>query len=432
MRLLAASLAALCTITGAASSPQSPSRQSPRPGLYDANPNHLWNRIHGHFHVRVAESGGEHGFDTVDPLLWRETRYLLSGPSHVRAVSLLDEFLASAGERLVSDPLKRAVFQHDLWAIFDWLASVSEGEPKGRQALMSRVARVMRRVALTRKQIEALPDTYAAAVASGAFADRPDPAQPPAFLPRDLFDPKGRWIGIGGIRTVVPQHATELGRSAFIVLWSLPGGSVETAAYLKKLWDFPQPFVSDDAFQFARDGEVRGRLNRALPPVPDGTRIALVRKMMLIDDSGVIVPSNVVQTVQLRVFPGRQGFFELKMTRADLLAARAGGLRAVRNDEQDFVTFSAKGMDIFERPGQPGLSRLPTVLAGCLNCHHVEFEPATETIQSLRHMLKPSSLADSRHDRWARFFPQTLIAAEAKSRTYEWGVLQGLWQSLPR
>jgi hypothetical protein len=47
-------------------------------------------------------------------------------------------------------------------------------------------------------------------------------------------------------------------------------------------------------------------------------------------------------------------------------------------------------------------------------------------------MLKPSSLVDSRHERWARWSTQPVVAAEAKSRSYEWGVLKGLWQSPPR
>jgi hypothetical protein len=63
--------------------------------------------------------------------------------------------------------------------------------------------------------------------------------------------------------------------------------------------------------------------------------------------------------------------------------------------------------------------------------HQVGFEPAIVTVRSLRRMLRPGSLADARHERWARWFTQPIVAAEAKSRSYEWGVLQGLWQSDP-
>jgi hypothetical protein len=432
MRFLAAWVAAFLTIGGGASRLQISPGLSPRHGLYEANPNHLWNRIHETFHVRVAPDGSEYGFDTVDPLLWRQTRHLLTGPSHARAVIVLDEFLASNAERLIGDPLKRAIFQHDLWAIFDWLASTSEGDKKARAALEQRLARVIRRVALTRKDIEALPDSYTMAAASGAFADRTDRPQDQPILPRNLFTPAGPWISVGGVEPLLPKHAGELGRSAFIVLWSLPGGSAATTDYLKKLWDFPQPFVSDDAFRFAKDGEVRARLNPALPPVPDGTRIALVRKMLLIDDAGVIIPSNLIQSIQVRAFPARQAFSELKMSRAGLFAGKSGGLRAVGAGERDFITFSAKGMDPLEGESWRAPVHLSRVLDGCTNCHHVEFEPAIETVLSLRRILRPGSLVDSRHDRWARWFTQPIAAAGAKSRSYEWGVLEALWQSQPQ
>jgi hypothetical protein len=431
MRLLAACVVALLTIGGVASEIQVGPASLQRAGLYDPNPNHLWNRIHERFHIRIAPDGSEYGFDTVDPLLWRETRHLLVGPSHASAVRMLDEFLASNGERLISDPLKCAVFQHDLWAIFDWLASRSEGDTAARSALMQRVARVMRRVALSRKDIDGLPDTYATAIASGAFADPADASRQQPYLPRELFSPTGPWVSVGGSEPLLPHHAAELGRSAFIVLWNLPGGSAETVGYLQKLWSFPQPFVVDEAFQFARDGEVRAKLNPALPAVPDGTQIALVRKMLLIDETGVIVPSRLVQSIQLRAFPGR-AFSELQMNREALFAGKSGGLRAIGTDERDFITFSAKGMDPLEREDWVGSASLPRVLEGCINCHHVGFEPAIVTVRSLRRMLRPGSVVDSRHERWSRWFSQPIVAAQAKSRSYEWGVLQGLWQSQPR
>lgn len=89
------------------------------------------------------------------------------------------------------------------------------------------------------------------------------------------------------------------------MLWSVPGGSADTVRYLKKLWEFPQPFVSDQMFQLARDGELRAKVNPAMPEIPDGTRIALVRKMLLIDDAGVIVPSNLVESIQLSLVRNR-------------------------------------------------------------------------------------------------------------------------------
>jgi len=432
LRLLVACGTTLATIGSGPPSTQNRMSSPPPTGLYDANPNHLWNRIHERLHVRTAPDGTKYGFDTVDPLLWRETHYLVVGASSVSAMRVLDEFLAANGERLIRDPLKRAVFQHDLWAVFDWLASVSDGDKATRSRIMQRLARVKRRVALPRKNIDALPDTYAAAIASGGFADQPV-RLPQPYLPRDLFSSSGPWVtvGVGGLAPLLPQHSRELGRSAFIVLWSLPGGAAQTREYLQKLWNFPQPFVVDEMFQFDRNGEVRARINPALPAIPDGTRIALVRKMLLIDDSGVIVPSNLIESIQLRAFP-EPPFAELRMSRADLFAWKSGGLRGVSADEQDFITFSAHGMDPLEQKPWSKSTSVARVLAGCTSCHHVGVEPDITTVLSLPHMLRPASLVDFRHDRWGRWFTQPIVAAEAKSRSYEWGVLQGLWQSEPR
>lgn len=418
MARLIAVLAALTTLSVVALRTEQPP-PSPRVRIYDADDNHLWNRIHAAFHIRTAPDGSEYGADTVDPLLWRETRYLLTGESAARAVRLLDEFLQSNGERRIADPLKRAVFQHDLWTVFDWLASGSDGSRIERDALMPRVARVLRRVALPRERIEALPDTYAAAVESIAS------------LPRDLLARDGQWFRLGGTARLVPQHSGELGRSAFIVLWSVPGGSAKTMEYLQTLWNFPQHFVADDSFQLARDGEVRTKLNPALPPIPDGTRIALVRKMLLIDDSGVIVPTDLVESVQLRAFPGAV-FSEVRMNRAALFAGKSGGLRAVTTDERDFITFSAKGLDVFEHPPWRGPASNPRLIEGCTNCHHVGFEAPIATVLSLPQLLRSAAFVDSRHERWARWWTPQIVAAEAKSRSYEWGILTGLWQSHPR
>lgn len=430
MRLLPA-FAALLGVVGTASALQVDRTAAPREGLYDTDPGHLWNQLHQILRVRTAPDGSEHGFDAVDPLLWRETKYLLTGPSHARAIKVLDRFLASHGERLVRDRLKRAVFQHDLWAVFDWLATLRDRDSAARNALMWRVADVMRRVALPRKDIETLPDTYEAAVASGTIVDRRGAPRQRLALPSDLFDPAGPWVGIGGDQPTAAHHAVELGRSAFIVLWNVPGGAARTLEYLHSLWSFPQPFVPDGSFQFAKDGEVRATLNPALPPVPDGTQIALVRKMLLIDDAGVIVPSNIVESIQLRSFPGR-AFAEVRFSRAALFAGKAGGLRTVGPDDRDFITFSAHGMDPFEFPGSRGSVETIRVLDGCANCHQIDSQPATHTILSLREVLKPRRLVDPRHERWSRWFTQPMVAAGAKSRTYEWGVLQGLWQSQGR
>jgi len=50
--------------------------------------------------MRHARDGRQYGGDELDPYLWVDTKYLLSGPSRDEALKLLDEFLQQHSERL--------------------------------------------------------------------------------------------------------------------------------------------------------------------------------------------------------------------------------------------------------------------------------------------------------------------------------------------
>src|SRR5262249_8731983 len=135
--------------------------------IYDADPEHLWNRLYAAIYVRSTDEGHSHGQDELDPLLWENSTYLLTEPRYQQVLGLLNEFLDRRGEKLIAHPLKRALLQHDLWAVFDWLADptvehVSTTAHLGaeRRALRNRLAPVIRRLALSVKQIETLPDNY--------------------------------------------------------------------------------------------------------------------------------------------------------------------------------------------------------------------------------------------------------------------------------
>lgn len=170
-------------------------QQAREPYLFDSNPSHIWNRLHAALYERLDAAGHEYGRDELDPLLWAQTRYLISGPSRDPAICVMDEFLSGDAERLIRDPVKRAILQRDLWAVFDWLAGRAEMNAGINSELETRIAAIMRRVALSDAEIRALPDNYAAAMGSRKFAERYDTAhrsQP--FLPPDLFAPAGHWF----------------------------------------------------------------------------------------------------------------------------------------------------------------------------------------------------------------------------------------------
>ena len=99
--------------------------------------------------------------DRLEPLLWPESKHLLDGPPHKTALAVLEEFLTQSGEKLIEDPLKRAVLQRDLWAVFDWAANPAwaanpEGDhPTERHALQHRLAKIIQRLALSAEAIRA-------------------------------------------------------------------------------------------------------------------------------------------------------------------------------------------------------------------------------------------------------------------------------------
>jgi hypothetical protein len=77
--------------------------------LFNPDPRHVSNRLYRQLDERTERDGKRHGFDSLDPLLWSETNYLLTGKSHARALGLLNEFTRTHAERHVTDPVRRAI-----------------------------------------------------------------------------------------------------------------------------------------------------------------------------------------------------------------------------------------------------------------------------------------------------------------------------------
>jgi len=282
-----------------------PRHAEPLTTIYDSNPAHLWNRLYAALLIREDHHGNRYGEDSLDPLLWYESKHLLSEPSHRQAMQVLDEFLRTHGESLVHDPVKRAMLQRDLWAVFDWSVVQASGNnqyDKEKRELQVRLAEVLRRLALTPDELKALPDNYAQAVASGSLAKdfAPSDAQRP-FLPPDLFDPHGPWAGItpspdyAGLGVAKMHIFNVSGRSSFLVFVKLPGGHKATMDYFRALWNFPQPWVQEA-------NSDQATFNPSLPSFPAGTEVALVRRMNLFDSQGNLVTSNITESVQIRLY----------------------------------------------------------------------------------------------------------------------------------
>lgn len=397
--------------------------------LYDANPNHLWNRLYRALYQRTTKDGKEYGYDELDPLLWYQTTYLLKDPAYHQATALLDEFLSTHGERLIRDPLKRALLQRDIWAVFDWTTQVSI-ESRDKEHLQLRLVQVMKRLALSADEMKLLPDTYHQATGSTDFASTYDPNHPEQpFLPPDLFAANGTWVqlaGQGGDLIARAHTDAFSGRSVFRIFMRLPEGRAQTLAYLKQLAEFRNPWLPDPV----RSGLLTP--NPDLPQFPVGTELLLVRMVLLIDNQGKLQATNIVEGVQIRVHriipnsiensrnAARAGLDvgEFTLSRPKLFADDSGGLRALRPGDTEFPIFQSHGDDIFEASltGVRFERMLREPLQFCAACHSRSgvYSMLSRSGRVLIPAWDPNYEAEGTRG-WKR-------------RQYNWGLLQGLWR----
>jgi len=361
------------------------------------------------------------------------TGFLRTGPSYDKAVAVLDAFLSSSGERLIRDPLKRAVLQQDMWAVFDWTANrkvrnESASAAADRSALHGRLAEAIRRLALTSQEIASLPDNLGAAAASKKYTtayDEKNPRTP--FLPPNLLDPAGPWVCVRGAfrGPSGPVHATYYnGRSPFLVFISLPGGRQATLDYLK---DLNQAAVRQV-----------GGVHRVadLPQFPVGTAVALLRQMSVIDTDGQMQVTPMVQTLQMRVYRevgpapknhlDAQAACKFRLQRRELFAGKAGGLVPVKWDEPLRVSLLQSG-DFYDRPDARHGS-IKTVMASCIACHSC----GGATIHSIFTFKQDDWVPGARQMAANRLHlvttsprAEAVAAVRFKTQRYDWGLLRG-------
>jgi hypothetical protein len=334
-------------------------------GPYDPDPAHLWNRLHRALMTWQLPTDERPVFEP-DLLHWPAHPRSLHLAHQLSAAPVLEEFLKAD---LAKDPLRRALLQRDLWTVFDLFTELRGGsqffdavkrdfvplEGGAVRRLLELLARAMRRVALDAAEIGALPDNLARAVADTKLPRDFDPRRiDRAFLPADLFAPDGPWVLVGD-RSEAPLAAQHVeffrGRSVFLVLLRLPGDRKATEEFLDKL---------------------RAPGGRELT-MPDGAQSALVRRALLVDREGSLVPTRLVESVQFRVdwkavpvepgqdFSVAEVFQKFRLRRADLLAGRAGGLSPVGPGTLEHSQLSLLGR---AKENEKSL-----VLGSCRACH---------------------------------------------------------------
>jgi hypothetical protein len=364
--------------------------------LYDPDPKHLWNRLHRALHVRLTDLGNpdkeqpllpgdqsSHALE-LDAFLWpNRSTYLRFGQPHKTALEVLDEFLAKDGDKLVREPTKRAFLQRDLWAVFDWTRSWHTDGP-GRN-LRTRLAKVMQRLALSPEEIKALPDNFAVVAATKKVAG----------FPADVWDAQGPWVLVGddnknttGARTLTPVHESFFGgRSAFLVLVQAGDSRDQTIKFVQQLND-------------------RGKSSPA--------RVALVRRMLLIDKEGRIRLTPITETVQTR---GEGAEREFKLDRKAFLAGKTKqSIRPVTEDDRERPEIVFLGANAGDRPA--------LILKSCFHCHQGEdMNTRTQTFSArVGPMRARPRLIDSTLD------DEVAKSIRWKHDQFMWGKLQGLWE----
>jgi hypothetical protein len=369
--------------------------------IYHPDPHHLWNRLFRELYRRTSEDGKEYGLDSLDPLLWPETTHLLDGPSHQQAVQVLDEFLSTRGEDLLTNPFKRALLQRDLWAVFDWLAWRTDPYTEARRALQERLAQAIRRLALTEDEIRSLPNNYQEAVQARVFPVEYQTGNPKSpFLPITLLESDGPWVCVGREGGPIAMSHTAgfpfFGRSAFLVFIRSPGARQATVELLHVLNTEPHP------------------------ELPKGTEVALVRQMLLIDQEGKITPSPVVESIQLRHFINgiNQTFYQFNLGREGWFAGQSGELMPV---DKEFILFQSHGVDLFEFDHVEE-APIPEL---CFGCHVDEYQG----IQGSQSILSFSRARFPLPDRKQPVLFETTPELEARNVT-TWKLQHQTWQTL--
>ena len=310
---------------------------SSQDNIFDPDPAHPWNKLFAALHSDRPPD------PRIDAIM------NVSGDEYDTVLKQLDAFIATKAHKSVASPVKRAILQSSLWALFDQVSDANGPDQANRKSIAQRCAQIISRLALSDTELAALPDNFATAIRSKEFAAEYDPEhRERAFLPPDLFDASGPWVMMAGSDSRQPAAIRHVeftqGRSVFYVLIRLPGGRGATLAYLRELAAFPRPYIWNEMYApypYARPATIP---NPELPQFPAGTQVALVRRMMLTDNAGGLVVTPIIESVQLRVYridpksatPGERGnqdFYDLHLNPQQLFSGTSG-LRRLEGTQQ--------------------------------------------------------------------------------------------------
>ncbi|HKZ77463.1 MAG TPA: hypothetical protein VJ124_04000 [Pyrinomonadaceae bacterium] len=322
-----------------------------RPAIYAVDPNDVWNRIFACLFTRTFRARlsnefkegapftqieytqfphelslstrlferveiGDRGIEPLYPAFFTSegVSRVLSEPIYSQLNQALTDALE---EKRARPPLERALMQSDIWAAYDLLYRYSSEtrlqfqEQSDRLLLL--LARFTKKLALTSKEIEQLPDNYAAAAKSSP-------------LPR-FFDQVSGWLEIQWRPSREHDHSADYRRATRVFVRPASIQS-DKLGFLNSLPNAPDPASKLDAG-------------------------ALVTQNLLLDSSGRVVPSRLTYDVQLRRFIKdsrgalvRTEVAEYELSRRLLLLKPSSGGLVVLGSRSDLSAGSGKRLRI--------------------------------------------------------------------------------------
>ena len=296
--------------------------------IYDSDPRHLWNRMFAAFYIRprvLPASEGQppltryEGGDVIEFFAWGKTEYWSSSEVFDKVNPLLDEFLTRNGWQQFSIPLKIAVFQHDLWAVYDHLIDQNikrsgDREARNRRDVLCRkLALCIQHLTLPTEDLLQLQDTYTIAVKSGDFSPQHGFDAERNYLPPGLLGQPEEWVEVDFHQPdlhedlsdrFITLHARSLqGRSYYRIFYRFPEGRQQVVDYLKEL---DQRGI--DWKQSAQNGFIA--IQRDAPSLPVATEVVLLQLMMSLNDRLEPTPTRIVESFQFRVYCNIDGSSE--------------------------------------------------------------------------------------------------------------------------
>ncbi len=366
--------------------------------LYDADPDHLWNRMFAAFYIRprflpatedLPEMVRYEGGDVIEFLAWGKTEYWSSEAVLRNVGLLLDEFLEDDHAQLIVEPLQRVVMQHDLWAPYDHLIDLNNRRigdlptRARRSTLCAKLAKCMQLLAVSRDEINQLPDTYTVAVKSGVFVPQHHSDAARNYLPHGLLSDTHEWTEIDFyypnmhediMDRFISLHARSFhGRSHYRIFYRFPQGREQVVAYLAELQEQGIDWKYSAQFGFTR-------LLPDAPQIPLGTEVLLLQQMIAMDDQLRPVPTNIVESVQFRAYLNVDGsrepatntgvgmnVLDYRLRRRLLFdGLKAGGLAREPEDEPQYRVAIGGSKPVAPDWGYEGKTVL---FQQCADCH---------------------------------------------------------------